>query len=235
MKFRHTECFVCNKEHGRSPLESHPVEAEYDSGGRLIGECKLGHRHVYIIQSTDHAVLFELAVMALLDGYNRESVATFATALERYYEAVVKGLLIKSGATFDCVDETWKPLAKQSERQLGAFISLFAATAHQLPALLSNSETEIRNSCVHRGVIPSRKVAHQFGLRVHQIIKLNDALLDQFKFNLNDKYIIYRLTRLGKGKEQPVTVGMPLSIERTTSFAECLEFVKEYRHKHWIA
>lgn len=235
MKFRHTQCFTCMNEKGFDPTKSFPVETEYDDSGRLTGQCDLGHKFVYIIQSPDHCILFELAIMALLDGYNREAVATFATALERYYEAVVKGILIKNGLSFDSVDNAWKPMSKQSERQLGAFIGLFSAITHQLPILLTNSETEKRNDCVHRGRIPSKSEALSFGARVHKIIQLNNSILKQFNFDLNDKYIVYRLTRIGAGSEHPVTVGLPLSIERVDDFESCLKFVNENRSRHWTA
>ena len=53
-------------------------------------ECPEGHRSITVLRTPKHEVLFAIASNALLDGYLRESIASFAASLERFYEFVIR-------------------------------------------------------------------------------------------------------------------------------------------------
>ena len=93
---------------------------------------------------------------ALLDGYCRESVSSFASAQERFHEFAIKVFLTKQGAPKDQFFATWKLVANQSERQLGAYYFLHLLYFRKTPTQ-NTKMTEFRNSVIHKGSIPSNK------------------------------------------------------------------------------
>jgi hypothetical protein len=87
-------------------------------------ECPEGHHSSTVLLTPKHEVLFANASNALLDGYLRDAIASFAASLERYYEFTIR-VICRSKSIFqqDVID-CWKLVSKQSERQLGAFTML---------------------------------------------------------------------------------------------------------------
>jgi len=106
--------------------------------------------------------------MALIDGYTREAVASFAVALERFYEYWVRVQLLHGAVTPDALDVAWKQISAQSERQLGAFVALYLREYGTSAPLLPQSATEFRNKVTHKGYIPTRPEALEYGDRVLQ-------------------------------------------------------------------
>jgi hypothetical protein len=115
------------------------------------------------LQQQKFEVLFDLGAYAVLDGYYREAVSSFATSLERFYEFATRVLLHKSSVPNDVVASCWREVSNQSERQLGAFVFLWASAFHTEPPLLSSKQIAIRNGVVHKGKIPSKSEALLFG------------------------------------------------------------------------
>jgi hypothetical protein len=102
--------------------------------------------------------LFDFGSMAFLDGYNREAVANFATSLERFFEFYVRTVCLKRGIDDSTMNDTWKIMSKQSERQLGTFASLYLLETQEAPLFLHPDRLNVsfRNSVVHAGKIPTR-------------------------------------------------------------------------------
>src|ERR1700687_1186458 len=48
--------------------------------------CEAGHTSRVFVNNLKFELLFELGINALIDGYPREAVSSFASALERFYE-----------------------------------------------------------------------------------------------------------------------------------------------------
>ena len=63
----------------------------------------------------------------------------------------------------DMAASTWKIVASSSERQLGAFALLWLLRFKEAPAILENKQVSFRNDVIHKGRIPSRDEAVQFG------------------------------------------------------------------------
>jgi hypothetical protein len=82
------------------------------------------------------------------------------SSMERYFEFFIKVILRDSGKEFESIHKTWKTIASQSERQLGAYIMLYCQTFDDEPILLNqNKEIPFRNSVVHKGYIPTKEDA----------------------------------------------------------------------------
>jgi len=119
-------------------------------------ECSRGHRRLIVLTEPKFAVLFESGAMALLDGYTREAVSSFAASLERFYEYWIRAVLLAGGTSPETLDACWSLVAAQSERQFGAFCVLYQREHGRLPTVLSNKMVQFRNDVIHRGYIPPR-------------------------------------------------------------------------------
>jgi hypothetical protein len=177
---------LCFQEKGEpSPLA---IEVEYTNDERLLGRCPYGHEGAIAVQNFDCEVLFDMGGMAFQDGFTREAVTAFAAALERAYELYVRVIFERENEppswddksaeaqSFKRLDSVFDPLWKQhlgklSERQLGAFMVLFALNERDAPPLLSTEWVAFRNKCTHQGVIPGRGKALGYGREVMRIIE----------------------------------------------------------------
>jgi len=154
-------CMQCLQEFGKPSNEFAHVELRND--GRYELTCSMGHTTTTILQQQKFEVLFEIGAYAILDGYYREAVSSFSTSLERFYEFALRVFLENVSKADALFQNCWKKVASQSERQLGAFIFLWAHHFNEPPALLSNSQVSFRNDVVHKGKIPARDEAVKYG------------------------------------------------------------------------
>lgn len=134
--------------------------------GVIEDTCPRGHQTFTIIQQMKFELLSDMAVKAIVDGYYRDSIASFTAALERLYEFFFEAACRKKGIERDAFNVAWKSLAKQSERQLGAFIAAFLIETGSSPKLLPRSQTELRNEVIHKGKFPNRQETVGFGQAV---------------------------------------------------------------------
>ena len=159
-------CFECQNTRGLPNISV----AEYNDSGIFHQTCSNGHQSVTVSQEEKYALLFEIACHAINDGYYREAVSSFAASLERFFEYALRVLSTHSGTSPELFKACWKEVSNQSERQLGAFVFLWASTFHEKPLTLTNDNTAFRNRVVHKGEIPSKEDAVKFGEVVAAII-----------------------------------------------------------------
>jgi hypothetical protein len=158
-----------------------PFEQINNSGIYEIN-CDKGHKSKTIIDNINFEILFEYGLNAIADGYYREAVSSFTASMERYFEFFIKTVLRASDIDFFTVDKIWKHINNQSERQLGAYITMYSQTFREEPILLNaNKDVPFRNSVIHKGYIPSKWEAVDFGSSVMKII-------EQSLINLKNKY-----------------------------------------------
>lgn len=151
-----------------------PVSTLKDDGVYEV-VCGRGHTSIVRLLNLKFELLFEMGLNALVDGYGREAVSSFAAALERFYEFYWRVAMRHFSVPAEVVDCAWKSLSRQSERQLGAYISTSLLLERALPRVLSpNKEVEFRNEVIHKGYIPSIEQATDFGDVV--MILINGAL-----------------------------------------------------------
>jgi hypothetical protein len=139
--------------------------------GLYTGQCPKGHDLLIGTQTLPHEMLFEIAINAIFDGYNREAVSSFSASMERFFEFAIRVVANKHAVSLDAFDETWKEVSRQSERQMGAYIFLYLLEFGIGPRLLTNKMTALRNEVVHKGKLPTRKEALAFGCAVHEVIQ----------------------------------------------------------------
>jgi hypothetical protein len=154
-------CMDCLQENGIPDFR--PVVVTVNDERFFKMTCPNGHQTLTVIQQPKHEVLFELGMNALVDGYPREAVTSFASCLENFYEFCINQVSLYKGVDRASLDAGWKYMAKQSERQLGAFLMLWLNYFGSAPTLLSDRSRSFRNRVVHQGYIPGLDETLAFG------------------------------------------------------------------------
>jgi hypothetical protein len=131
--------------------------------GKLTLRCEQGHTTVVTLPIPAFELLFDVGCSALLDGYQREAVTSFAASFERFQEFACRFLLARRNVSFEGVDAWWKEVAAQSERQKGSFVALWIAEFFREPLTLPKKLDELRNNCVRKGRIPPESEAKAYG------------------------------------------------------------------------
>lgn len=157
-----TTCMLCQEETG-FPNFSSLTLADIPESGVIENTCDRGHRTATVLQQTKFEILSEMGVKAIVDGFYRDAVSSFATSLERLYEFFITASCRKRGIATEEFAATWRIMAKQSERQLGAFLAAYLFDTGQVAKLLPQKQIEFRNAVVHKGQFPSREEAIWFG------------------------------------------------------------------------
>ena len=203
---------------GRVQISSY---AEISDRNVLEVKCPRGHLSHTALQQPRFELLFESGALALLDGYTREAVSSFAAAVERFYEYWINVTLVEAGHQPDVVADFWKDVARQSERQLGAFLALYLRERSAPAPTLANKWVDFRNNIIHKGYWPSAAEAESYGNAVLQYIapllsELNQkcpqgvdrAMAEQVRLAHRDSAGRYRpsmhiVTILGRAADRP--------------------------------
>ncbi len=146
------------------------VKVEPTNDGRFEATCSAGHHFKTTVGYHDFQILFEIGVNAIHDGYYREAVGSIAASYERFLEFFIRIVAKKSEIEASAIDDAWKAVGKQSERQLGAFVFLYLTSFKEAPKLLPNSRVTFRNEVIHKGKIPDRANCIKYGDAVQQSI-----------------------------------------------------------------
>jgi hypothetical protein len=201
-------CMECLKELGRPSFE--PFILPYYDERQAVVECSRHHKSVLLLQSQKFEVLLESGVGALAAGFTLEAAASFSSALERFYEFSLKVILVHRNTDLAVYEMMFKEMANQSERQLGAFLALHAVEFGV--AYCPNKKiVEIRNSIVHKGVIPSQEKAMHFCEMVYnEILLLTEKLQQNCASAINEvisQDVRKRAGLLPKGTPTATTTG----------------------------
>lgn len=166
--------------------------------GRLTLLCEHGHETVVKMPIPQFELLFDFGCSALLDGYSREAITTFASSWERFEEFACRFLLARRNVSSEGVDAWWKEVVTSSERQRGSFVALWIAEFFEPPPLLPDKLTKLRNDCVHKGRIPSENEARVYSqavlrAEVRGIIALRNCFDSELEYDdFVDDHIIRR-------------------------------------------
>src|ERR1700741_3851946 len=114
-------CLECQKAAENKKVETVEDIVEFNDENLYELTCPKGHKCFTRLQENKFELLFDQGAMALIDGYSRESVASIASSLERFIEYFLKVMAAHHKVSYEKYSKTWKLMAKQSERQLGAF------------------------------------------------------------------------------------------------------------------
>ncbi len=146
------------------------MAVEIQDNGLYRVECSKSHQSLVFVPTPKYEVLFHLGALALLDGHTREAISSIAVALERFYEFYIKVMGAKHNISAQEFDGCWKLIAKQSERQLGAFLFLYLFETRRAAQFINNKFTEFRNDVIHKGKICSYDEAVEYGGYVMNIV-----------------------------------------------------------------
>ncbi len=144
--------FSCNACFAKNPLE-------YRENNAYEYECSFcGQKNSATLRKKCFEILLNFGSLAFLDGYYREAVAKFATALERFLEFYVGTIRLKYGIDDGAFADTLKLMSKQSERQMGSFATLYLLKTRRPPSFLDPNRLQVkfRNDVIHTGKIPIR-------------------------------------------------------------------------------
>lgn len=175
--------------------------------GRYEVICPKGHSSITLLQQQKFEILFDIGAYAILDGYYRESVSSFTSSLERFYEFFIKVICLSNGVEWESFTSAWKDVSNQSERQLGAFIFLHLQTFGNKPNLLDNNKSKFRNDVVHKGKIPTKQESMIYGQEVLNVIR---PLLKVLKSNY-EKEIQQILFKYMSGNRKTSDDGLSVS------------------------
>lgn len=161
-------CMPCGHEEPVPSFDTFQVEIQ--DAGLYVLRCPRGHETNTCLQEQKFEVLFDLGAHAIVDGYYREAVSSFAASLERFYEFYLSVLAVKAGIPEQQFTDVWKRVANQSERQLGAFTFVYLIEEQQIPPILPEKAIAFRNNVIHKGRVPTRDEAISFGCEVMQLV-----------------------------------------------------------------
>ncbi|MDH6268325.1 hypothetical protein M2360_003730 [Rhizobium sp. SG_E_25_P2] len=159
--------FEGNTAFGAPTIHSVPIT----DNGICIFTCERGHTTSTLFTQPKFEVLCEVAAQAIVDGYFRDAVASFAAALERAMEFYCRVIFNTRGKD-DEFNLAWNPLDKSSERQFGFFHAVFSMeNSKKVPALNDGKKgTQFRNKVVHKGYIPAKAETVEFGQTIVDLI-----------------------------------------------------------------
>jgi len=162
-------CFECcgGRDVAYADVTSQPLRDD----GLYRFTCSRGHVAIIVLEQLLFEVLAEVALQALLDGYCREAVSSFASSLERFYEFYFRVVSRTRGTEPATISAAWKLIQAQSERQLGAFVSLYLTENGKAPPLLGDVHVAVRNRVVHQGKIPTEAEAVAYGQAVVEYVQ----------------------------------------------------------------
>jgi len=171
------------------------LEVELNDENLYEFVCPSGHKSLTQLQEQKFEILFDIASLALIDGYTKEAVSSYSSSLERFIEYCILVISLKNSVTIEDFIKTWKQMANQSERQLGAFLILCLQEG-QLNRLEENRST-FRNKVIHKGYIPSSKEAIDYGQYVLTVIQKTLKEMSKTSNGILQKAMHIHLTKNG--------------------------------------
>jgi hypothetical protein len=92
------------RSHEPPPVYLHEMDAADVHSGKLTLRCGQGHTTVVTLPIPAFELLFDFGCSALLDGYPREAVTSFASSFERFEKFTCRFLLARRNVSFEGVD-----------------------------------------------------------------------------------------------------------------------------------
>ncbi|QRF32898.1 hypothetical protein [Bacillus safensis] len=205
--------------------------------------CYKGHETTAISVYDKYQILFQMAANALLNGYYFEAVGCFIASVERFRDWVIRFIWYLNGIDENITEELWKKqLKNSSERQLGAFSSMFINHFKEAPPIFDDKQNKFRNSVLHKGMIPTKDESHKFGEYVFNYIRsIQKTIFTQYNsesFEFSSKVLKKRFSKfetsqlmngevvLQNASEMIMLLGY--SVVRSTSFQDEIEILKDY-------
>jgi len=228
------ECVEQGKGHGQ-------FTAHVSPNNEGIYQVNCPNRHYFSVDILSHhfQVLFENGIHALSDDYYIESFVSFVTSHERFMEYFLNVVLKSNEVSGLEFNNTWKELAKQTERQIGAFYLTYLQEFKEKPSQLSNKNRELRNSVIHKGYLPTKEDCINFGDNVLEFIR---PIINQLKIGKKyEKELISSVNHTGNfdNKElihhyvpyQIFAINRPINLTENKTIIDFLEEQRIIKNK----
>ena len=118
-------------------------------------ECDNKHKNRIFVQNESFELLYDSAIIAYCDGYNRECVLNIASALECFYEYAIGLIIYSKSGDYTDVTKFLKNIKKRSECREGAFYGICKATFNE-NLIIEEKMKNFRNDVIHNGKFPSK-------------------------------------------------------------------------------
>ena len=229
-------CMQCQIDLGRPSFEA--FTADYFDDGIARIECSAGHETALMMQSQKFEMLLDSGATAFLEGFTLEACASFAAALERLYEFGLQVAFSGRNMPDGLFDRMFSEMARQSERQLGAFLLLhaleFGSAYKPKPSIAT-----FRNAVIHKGVIPTVEEACGFCSDVYEAVH---SVFGTIRAKYGDSIQTVVMKELGKRRaklptDMRVSTGAGFNLfsiasqADASSFSDALASFKEGREK----
>jgi hypothetical protein len=206
--------------------DGHNLIVEITDQNYYQAACPAAHISTISLQAFKFEILFEMGAVALVEGYHREAVANFAASLERFGEFYVE--LMSLMDQIDPVEfkDTWKLIARQSERQLGAFVFAYLRKNNKTIRYLSSKMTEFRNDVIHKGYIPTFEEVCKYGQSVLSFI---DPIFEKLK---EDEILsVHELIRRHYSRLPSLTNTVGLETIITSSHSHYITGIRDFKEQ----
>lgn len=161
-------CRVCAEQREGGPWYE---IVDYYEDRVLSFTCPEGHDVRVLVQKQKFEVLLDSGAHALMAGFTLEAVNSFSAALERFYEFCWRVLFVATGGDAEVLGAAFKEMSRQSERQYGAFLTVYAlGLGRHFNARPRTKIIPLRNKYVHKGEIPTLDEATAFCDKVYEEI-----------------------------------------------------------------
>lgn len=154
-------CWDCISDDAKSLSDGYPftttaIEGEINSNFIIEFNCNRGHHYLTYFDLEHFDLLYLAALDSFVKGCYSESVMSFSASLERIYEFFIRTVLIKKQNNLNQIESYWKNLNNLSERQFGAFCTLYYSETGDIWKTNDNM-VKFRNSVIHKGKITSKE------------------------------------------------------------------------------
>ncbi len=221
MKLGLMPCMQCEYEKLETQYAVRGAELRDDLTFEVV--CPHGHKTRLIYEAQKFEVLFDMGMSALIDGYCREAVSSFAAAQERFHEFCIKVFLASHEIDKSQFGLTWKLVANQSERQLGAYYFLHLLHFKRSP-VSDQKKVEFRNSVIHKGFIPAHEQTLEYAKYLYGYITstlksmrpgLDPAIASVCQFDLDDLKTSIPKGTLTRSGAVPTTIWLSGPADKT--------------------
>lgn len=171
---------------------------------------------------TRFEILAEAAMQAIVDGYYRDAISSFSASLERVYEFYVRVVTHHTGMDGAIIEDTWKFVKSQSERQLGMYVGLYLLENKAVPPVLPRKYVELRNRVIRQGYVPTEDDAIEFAQAVVNIVQpLLNGLMRRYRKTIEALTLVH----MSQGAALQDSQG----VHRPVSFEFVYEFLNQSR------
>lgn len=135
---------------------------EIGDSGVHVGSCPFQHQVRYWTPKPAHELLFDVGGKALLDGYFREAVSSFAATLEQAFEYYVEVSCLAAGIAHGEVTKLLRSNRRDQRRAGMVSVSYLRDTGQDFPFLVPRW-VEFRNNVIHNAAWPTRMKTLEYG------------------------------------------------------------------------